>query len=181
MRRVTIATAWVGVVAGHLVACFLAYPSAEARHLHLLLSGHSWMGIAAASLLAVVPIILLSVGARALSDRSWSGSGLAVRLAAIQASAFLVLEVVERGGSVLEALTDPAVFIGLVVQPFLAVLAAWLLDLFGRAVRAVAAMLRRRPHRVPRSLPRPVPRSPAPRLRRPGSVGSRAPPVPSLA
>lgn len=71
MRRpgvaLTIAVGWVGVVTGHVAACFLAYPSAEARHVHLALSGHSWVGVAAVSLLAVVPIIMLSVGARALS------------------------------------------------------------------------------------------------------------------
>jgi hypothetical protein len=177
----TFATAWVGVVAGHLAACFLAYPSAEARHVHLAVSGHSWVGVAAASLLAVIPIILLGAGIRAVSDRAWTGSGLALRLLAIQVPAFVLIEVVERRGSLTRALTDPAVFIGLVVQPLLAVLSAWLLDLFGRAVRAVAARLRRRAHRAPRS----VPGRPAvpirPRLRLVLPLGGRAPPLPSFA
>jgi len=174
----TIATGWVGVVAGHLAACFLAYPSAEARHVHLVLSGHSWVGVAAASLLAVVPIILLSVGVRALSGGPWSSSGLALRLLAIQAPAFVLIEVVERRGSLVRALVDPAVFIGLVLQPFLAVLAAWLLDLFGRAVRAVSARLRAPARRLPRSFPRPALRTLSPRLRLLLPLGGRAPPLP---
>lgn len=185
MRRpgvvVTIAAAWAGVVVGHLAACFLAYPSAEARHVHLAVSGHSWMGIAAASLSAVVPIILLSVGVRAVSGRPWSGSALALRLVAIQVPAFLLLEVVERRGSLVRALTDPAVFIGLVLQPLVAVVTAWLLDLFGRAVLAVAARLRPPRRRVHPSPPRPVPATFAPRLRLTRPLGGRAPPLPSTA
>jgi hypothetical protein len=174
----TIATGWVGVVAGHLAACFLAYPSAEARHIHLALSGHSWVGVAAASLLAVVPIILLSVGARSLSGGPWSGSALALRLLAIQAPAFVLIEVVERQGSLVRALVDPAVFIGLVLQPLLAVLAAWLVDLFGRAVRAVAARLRAPERRLPRPFPRPALGTLRPRLRLLLPLGGRAPPFP---
>ena len=180
MRRhgvlVTIAAAWAGVVVGHLAACFLAYPSAEARHVHLAMSGHSWVGLAAASLSAVVPIILLSIGVRAVSGTPWSGSGLALRLVAIQVPAFVLIEVVERRGSLTRALTDPAVFIGLVLQPLLAVVTAWLLDLFGRAVRAVAERLRPRTPRAPRAVPRPVPETIRPRLALLLPIGRRAPP-----
>lgn len=182
MRRsgliLTIACAWVGVVAGHLAACFLAYPSAEARHVHLAVSGHSWVGMAAASLSAAVPIILLSAGVRAVTGRPWSGSGLALRLVSIQVPAFVLLEVVERRGSLTKALTDPAVFIGLVLQPLLAVVTAWLLDFFGRAVRAVAERLRLRPQRAPRSFPRPVLETIRPRLGLLLPIGRRAPPPP---
>ena len=185
MRRpgfaITIATGWVGVVLGHLAACFLAYPSAEARHVHLAVSGHSWVGVAAASLLAVVPIILFSVGVRAVSGATWSGSGLALRLLAIQVPAFVLIEAVERRGSLARALADPAVFIGLVLQPLTAILAAWLLDLFGRAVRAVAARVRQRPRRAPRWLPRPVRATLLPRLRLLLPLGGRAPPLPPAA
>jgi hypothetical protein len=178
----TIGTAWVGVVVGHIVAYLLGYPSAGPRHDHLVVTGHSWFGVATASLLAVVPVVMLTVAVRAIrSGGSWSGSALAFRLVAIQVPAFLLIEAVERRGSLGQALLDPSVFIGVVLQPLLAVLAAWLLDLFGRAVRAVAARLRPQPCRALRSLPRPVPATLRPRLRLLLPLGGRAPPLPLAA
>jgi hypothetical protein len=138
----TIAFAWVGVVVGHLVAYLLTYPSQAVRHVHLTLTGHSWTGLATGSLLAAVPVILLAVTIRALrSSPAPHGPALAIRLAAIQIPAFALIEVLERG-SVTEAATDPAVFVGLVVQVVLAVLAAWLLGVLTKAVLAVAGRVR---------------------------------------
>jgi len=73
------------------------------------------------------------------------------------------------------------VFIGLVLQPLLAVLAAWLLDLFGRAVRAVAARLRAPARRLPRSFPRPALGPIRPRFGLLLPLGRRAPPLPVAA
>jgi hypothetical protein len=152
----TIATAWVGVVAGHIVAYLLGYPSAGPRHAHLAVTGHSWVGLATASLIAVVPVVLLAVAVRAVrSEGSWSGSALALRLIAIQVPAFALIEVLERQWSAGRTVADPAAFIGLVLQPLVAVLTAWLLGLFGKAVCAVVARMRRKLRRPPRSLPRP--------------------------
>ena len=178
----TSAIAWVGVVVGHLVAYLLTYPSQGIRHVHLEITGHEWLGLASASALAAIPVILLLAIVRsARSDASWTGPGLAIRLAAVQIPAFLIIEVVERGWSVQEALLDPAVFVGLALQPLVAVIAARILEVFHRAVRAV--IVRLRPTRVPaaRSTRRP-PLQPA-RLRSwlllPGR--RRAPPSPILA
>ncbi len=184
MRRpgivLTVATAWIGVVAGHIVAYLLGYPSAGPRHAHLAVTGHSWVGLATASLLAVVPVVLLAVAVRAVrSEGSWSGSSLALRLIAIQVPAFALIEVLERQWSPGRTLADPAVFIGLVLQPLVAVLAAWLLDLFGKAVRAAVARLRRSLRRAPRSLPRRGLAQPRLRDELVLQARRRAPPLPS--
>jgi hypothetical protein len=172
----TIAIAWVGVVAGHLAAYLLTYPSQSVRHVHLALTGHSWLGLARGSLLAVVPVIVLAVAVRALraGDRV-TGPALVVRLAAIQVPAFALIEVMERR-SLAGAGTDPAVFVGLVLQIVLAVAGAWLVDLLARAVRAVARMLEvSRPR--PRSSPAPALDRLPPRFRLLLPTGRRAPPV----
>jgi hypothetical protein len=152
----TVAIAWVGVVLGHLAAYLLAYPTQGARHLHLALTGHTWTGLATASLLAVIPVILLTFVLRSIrAPGSWSGSDLALRLAVIQAPAFLAIEIVERDGSLGQAFSDPAVFVGLILQPLVAVLASWVLELVRRSVRAIVArFLTPRPVAT-RAFPRP--------------------------
>lgn len=172
------AIAWVGVVAGHVMAYVLTYPSQGYRHLHLTITGHSWTGLAAASLLALVPVILLAVALRGLrASGGWSGSALAVSLVAIQAPAFLAIEVMERGWSAGRAATDPAVFVGLILQPLIAVVAAWVLELLRRTVRAIAGLLRARPAVRPASVPRPGLGAPIPRSRRFVPARLRAPPT----
>jgi hypothetical protein len=173
----TVTAAWVGVVSGHIVAYLLGYPSAGPRHAHLAVTGHSWTGLAAVSLLAVVPVVLLAVAALAVRTESpWSGSGLAFRLAAIQLPAFALIEVMERQWSVGRAAADPAVFIGLVLQPLVAVLAAWILDLFRRAVRAAVERFHRTRRVAPRSYPRPALGQVRPRHRLLIPARRRAPP-----
>lgn len=167
MRRpgtlLTVATAWAAVVLGHLVAYVLTYPSGGFRHVHLAVTGHSWLGFATASLLAMIPVILLTAGVRSLrAPAGWSGSALALRLAAIQVPAFLVIEIVEREWSLGRAISDPAVLVGLILQPLVAFIAAWALELVRRGVRAIVALLRPRPD-TPRSVPRPGLQLDAPR------------------
>ncbi len=182
MRRsailLTVAAAWVGVVAGHIAAYLLAYPSAGPRHAHLVVTGHSWTGVATASLLAVIPVALLATAVLAVKAKDpSSGSSLAFRLMAIQVPAFVLIEVMERQWSVGATAADPAVFLGLVLLPLFAVLAAWVLDLFGRAVRSVVEGLRR-PRRVPpRHYPRPVLAQVRPRHRFLIPARRRAPPL----
>jgi hypothetical protein len=137
----TIAIAWVGVVLGHLAAYLLTYPSQYVRHVHLALTGHSWLGLAKGSVAAIVPVLILVVVVRALvSRRLWSGPRLVGTLLAIQIPVFATIEAVERG-SVAGAAADPAVFVGLVLQVVLAVVAAWLIEALTRAVLAVARTL----------------------------------------
>ncbi len=184
MRRpgtfLTIAIAWTAVVLGHLVAYLLTYPSQGARHLHLAVTGHSWMGLAAASILAVVPVILLTVGIRSLrSPTAWSGSALALRLATIQVPAFLAIEMMEREWSLGRAISDPAVFVGLALQPLVAVIAAWIVELLNRAVRAIVELLRPARRVAPRSSPRPGLPASTPRLWALLPARRRAPPLPA--
>jgi hypothetical protein len=137
----TIAIAWVGVVAGHLAAYLLTYPSQSVRHVHLALTGHSWLGLARGSLLAVVPVVVLAVAVRAIRTGSPSGgAALVTRLLAVQVPAFALIEVLERG-SVASAASDPAVFVGVVLQVVLAVAAAWLIEGLTGVVRAVVKAL----------------------------------------
>ncbi len=161
MRRprlaLTGALAWVGVVAGHFVAYLLTYPSQSLRHVHLDITGHEWLGLATASLLAAIPVILLVAAVRSFRmDSSWNGPGLPLRLLAIQIPAFSIIEVAERGWSIQEALFDPAVFVGLALQPLLAVLSGWILDLLHRAVRAIVVRLRTTRRTVQQSFPAPA-------------------------
>lgn len=161
MRRpgiaLTAALAWVGVVVGHVVAYLLTYPSQGIRHVHLEITGHEWLGLATASLLAAVPVILLASVLRSLrSDAPWTGPGLALRLLAIQLPAFFLIEVAERGWSLTGALSDPAVFAGLALLPLLAVVAAWVLDLLHRTVRAIVVRLRQPRRTASRSFPPPA-------------------------
>jgi hypothetical protein len=170
--------AWVGVVIGHLTAYLLAYPIEGARHYHLEVTGHSWVGMAAASALAIVPVVFLAVGIRALgSNDPWSRGGLAFRLAAVQVPAFAAIEVLERGGSVARTVSDPAVLIGLVVLPLVALLAAWLLGLLHRAVRAVLGARPPRRRVAERSFPGPILTGVPPRLRLLLPARRRAPPL----
>jgi hypothetical protein len=187
VRRVglllTTAIAWVGVVVGHLAACVLAYPNEAVRHVHLEATGHTWVRLAVPSLWAVVPVILLALAVGAVRRPAGSsGSGMALRLAAIQVPAFLLIELVVRDGGLGRILGDPAVFVGLVLQPLIAVVAAWLLDLFGRAVRAAVARLRTGlRHVASRSVLAPVLAQTPPRCRLLLPVGRRAPPLPATA
>lgn len=161
MRRpgivLTSAIAWVGVVVGHVVAYLLTYPSQGLRHVHLEITGHEWLGLATASLLAAIPVLLLVAVTRSVrSSERWTGPGLALRLLAIQALAFSLIEIAERGWSIQETLFDPAVFVGLALQPLLAILAARVLDFLHRVVRSIVVRLR-----VPRLVAtRPAPPSP---------------------
>lgn len=163
MRRpgmpLTSAIAWVGVVVGHLVAYLLTYPSRGVRHVHLEITGHEWLAVATASLLAAIPVIVLVAGSRSVrSPASWNGPGLALRLLTIQVVAFGLLEVAERGWSIREAIFDPAVFVGLALQPLLAVVAARILDLLHRVVRSIVARLRPAHPAAARPSRPPVPR-----------------------
>jgi hypothetical protein len=175
---ITVATAWVGVVTGHLAAYLLAYPTQGPRHAHLVITGHEWIGFATVSLLAVVPVILLTIVLSAVRTAgSWSGGALALRLASIQVPAFALIEVLERGGSFGRTLTDSAVFVGLALQPFVAVLFAWLLGLVRQAARSVLARLMPAHARAPRTLPRPGLRDVPRRERLLFPARRRAPPL----
>jgi hypothetical protein len=176
----TVAIAWVGVVLGHLAACFLAYPDASGRHVHLQTSGHTWLELAGPSLLAIVPVVLLALAVGVVrANPAPAGSGLAVRLMAIQIPAFVLTELFVSGAAPGWSPAEPAVFLGLVLQPLAAVVAAWLVDLFQRAVHTLVTRLQRSVAPVPRSLPGPPRRTLPSRFRLLVHAQRRAPPLPS--
>jgi hypothetical protein len=173
------AAAWVGVVVGHLVSYFATYPSQGLRHIHLAVTGHGWLGLATASLLGAIPVVILVVAIRSVrSKATWTGSGLALRLAAIQVPALVLIELMERGWSVGRALSDPAVFLGIALMPLLAIVTAWVLDLLHRAVRAIVVRFDRAARTVTRSFPRPVLDEPSQRFWLLLPSRRRAPPLP---
>jgi hypothetical protein len=173
--------AWVGLVLGHVASYALAYPSGQARHAHLLLTGHGWMGPALVSLAAAVPAVLAVAAARSARHGPLAVRPLATRLLGVQILAFLLVEVAERHADLGRALSDPAVLVGVVVQALVAVAVAALLSGF---TRGVVAVVRRR--RRARLLTRPD-SQPASQLRAPhrpallASPRRRAPPLALLA
>jgi hypothetical protein len=173
----TVAIAWVGVVVGHLAAYLLTYPNQAIRHVHLTITGHTWLGLAMASLVALIPVVALSVVVRAVRTGT-AGPGGALRLAAIQVPAFALVEVIERG-SLPGAATDPAVFVGLALQVVFAVLGAWLVEVLGRVALAMARRVAG-PHLRARSAPPPLRRTvPFPRPCSLFPTRRRAPPLPA--
>jgi hypothetical protein len=172
-------SAWAGLVLGHLLAYWLAYPRDAARRIHLTETGHGWLDIVALSLLAVIPAVLVLTAVRAVQGRA--GGVTWVRLAALQVPAFLLIEVTERGASLGQGFSDPAVLLGLVLQVLVAAVAALLLRVLGRAVAALTARLRARTRR---SVPERRPAAPdrvAPHLARLVRARRRAPPAPIAA
>jgi hypothetical protein len=117
--------AWAGLILGHGLTYLLAYPGASDRQVHLLATGHRWLGPAILSLGAAIPAVLVVAAARAVRTGRAAPRRLLPWLALAQVSAFLAIEVAERGLDLAGALGDPAVLLGVVVQVAVAA-AAWL-------------------------------------------------------
>ncbi|MGH2655483.1 MAG: hypothetical protein ACRDIZ_02070 [Actinomycetota bacterium] len=185
MRRsvlVGAATAWVGIVFGHLAAYLVAYPAEPVREMHLALAGHGWMEVGALLALAVIPAILLVTGIRAARLEPSAPLGrTALRLAAFQLPAFVLIELSERHFSLGLMLTDRAVLAGLAAQVVVSLVAAAVLTLVARGVRAVVS--RRRPAPSPRPVRIPAPAQRVLASRAPFLLGPprRAPPPPLAA
>jgi hypothetical protein len=172
-------TAWAGLVLGHLLAYGLAYPAEVARRAHLTETGHGWLDIVALSLLAVIPAVLVLTAVRAVHGRA--GGVTWARLAALQVPAFLLIEVVERGASVGQAFSDPAVLLGLGLQLLVAAVAALVLRILARVVVSASTRLGAS---APRSAPNRLPEALdllAPHLVRLVRARRRAPPAPIAA
>jgi hypothetical protein len=171
-------TVWTGLVLGHLLTYVVAYPDSRTRHLHLALTGHGWMELAAASLVAAIPAVLVLQAIRASRDPPAGPAGWLRRLVVAQAGGFAVVELVERHLSVVETATDPALLVGLVVQVLVAAVAALLLHAFGRAVHAVVTRSRfpNQPPAIPPPRP-PLRDLPARRLSHLIRARRRAPPL----
>jgi hypothetical protein len=176
----------LGLVAGHGIAYLIAIPNAQRRAAVLQSTGHAYL-----PLLVEIGLILAVAGAASLVTRAFGSRGrvregslarTAAGLGALQAGAFLVLEVVERLLTHMplhELVGDHLLAIGVVVQLGVAMIGALVLRAMARTA-ARLALVSVRSH-----TPRPSGLAPIPLVRtldlRPvlvGAVGVRGPPLP---
>lgn len=193
--RVPLAAAAVAAaVAGHALTYLFTVPAAQARALLLAESGHGYWPTAVAAAVVLGLLALVSTTTRhflrgfrrpARPERALARperlEWLALRLALLQISIYVVQEVVERlaaGAPVAGVLHDGVLVVGILVQILVACGVALALALLGHAAEAAGRALARLIARAARGPA--VAHRPAPRLRAAsrhvGSLGSRAPP-----
>jgi hypothetical protein len=178
--------AFVGLIAGHLLSYLIAIPDAARRDAVLAETGHAYLHLAGDVAIVLAFASVVTVGLRAVAERGArelpSGLRLAWRLGALQAGAFVAMEVGERlvnGARLGELFADHLFGIGIVLQLVIASFGALLLRWLGRIVVRIAAVLARSRRRRPsgtiwiRSGS-----ARAPRLALAGIDSARAPPLP---
>jgi hypothetical protein len=182
----TFAFAFLGLIVGHLLSYLIAIPDPARRAVVLAHSGHAYLHLAGDMAVILGFAAAVTVGLRALSlrdatDRS-SAARLAWRLGALQAGAFIAMELGERlvsGGGFGELFADHLFGIGIVVQLVIAAAGALLLGLIGRVSVRIADTFARPPRRRPGCTIWVRPgssRNPRPAFA--GTVSTRAPPLP---
>jgi hypothetical protein len=147
--------ALAGVVVGHWIAYLIAFPQAAGRGTALAESGHGyWVGAVALAIacaaLAVSGTVVRHIR-RALGR--WPASPdrvrtIAIRLAGLQTSLFVVQEVLERlrvGAPLSELERGGFLLIGIAVQIAVAVGIALVLALLGRTAAAIGRALSKTP------------------------------------
>jgi hypothetical protein len=182
----TFCFAFVGLIAGHLLSYLIAIPDAARRDAVLAESGHAYLHLAGDVAVVLAFAAVVTVGLRAAAGRGSteppSGVRLAWRLGALQAGAFVAMELGERlasGTGLGELFTDHLFGIGIVVQLVIASLGALLLRWLGRVAVRIAAVLACLPRRRPAGITWGRPGSTrAPRRAFAGIVTARAPPLP---
>ena len=137
--------AFVGVLSGHWLAYFASAPASLERE-HLLEStGHGDWSLAGAIAIGAFATAFASMACgRLRPNGAWpSTRTIASRLAVFQVLGFLALEGAERaaaGGHVLDALTEPVVALGVLVQVVVALAGALVARVIVEAVdRLVSA------------------------------------------
>ena len=179
----TLGVAGAGLVLGHWLAYAIGMPQAHARDELLRSTGHDYLPYATQVALLAGAIGLVGLFLRRLTRREARGpfAGDVAKLAAVQAGAFLTMEIGERllsGASLHDLTYGPLLALGLGVQLVLAVAGALMLRLTEHAVE-VAESLRHAP--VVRLAPSIVTapafaQSSAPRRLAMRATASRAPP-----
>jgi hypothetical protein len=180
------AFAFVGLIAGHLLSYLIAIPDPTKRALVLAQSGHSYLHIAGDLAVILGFAAVVTAGLRALAGRDArdlpSTARLAWRLGALQAGAFIAMELGERlvsGSGFGDLLADHLFGIGIIVQLGIAAIGAlllrWIASIAVRIVDALSRTPRRRSVGT-RWVQRPFSR--IPRSAFAGIVSARAPPLP---
>lgn len=179
------AFAFVGLFVGHLLSYVIAIPDPARRAAVLARSGHAYLHLAGDAVVffgfaAAVTIGLRAVIRRDAPDRS-STARLALRLGALQAGAFIAIELGERlvsGTGFGELFADHLFGIGIIVQLAIAAAGAQLLRWIGRVAVLIADALTPPPRRPAGTiwLRRTASRRPGPAFA--GIVSARAPPLP---
>lgn len=146
---VLFATAAAGLVGGHLLGYAFAEPDARARDVLLARTGHSYLS--KALIVATAAAIVAGIGASILgvvrSRRRGDGPlrfrSVALPLAALQVSGFLILETGERLLAEAPAadLLGPVMLLGLPLQALVAAFGALLLLAVARTAAAVVRAL----------------------------------------
>jgi hypothetical protein len=163
--------AFVGLIAGHLLSYLIAIPDAARRDAVLAETGHAYLHLAGDVAIVLAFASVVTVGLRAVAERGArelpSGLRLAWRLGALQAGAFVAMEVGERlvnGARLGELFADHLFGIGIVLQLVIASFGAlprcWLGPVAaGRAARSGSGPAPREhlgspsPGSTPRGLP----------------------------
>jgi hypothetical protein len=149
---VLVAMAVAGAAAGHMLGYLLAYSDVAERAAVLARSGHEYWGTAVH--VAALSFLTALLGHFALAIRGGRGSASGpgslravwLRLALVQCSLFMIVEVAERLSSAgREAWLEPALWLAIPVQVAVAAVAALLLD----RTRAAATAVTRRVSRLP--------------------------------
>jgi hypothetical protein len=177
--------AFVGLIAGHLLSYLIAIPDAARRDAVLAETGHAYLHLAGDVAVVLAFAAVVTIGLRAVAERGAaelpSGLRLAWRLGALQAGAFVAMEVGERlvsGAGLGELFADHLFGIGIVVQLVIASFGTLLLRWLGRVAVRIAAVLARSPRGRPAGTIWFRPGSArAPRPAFAGSVSARAPPL----
>lgn len=176
-----------GVIGSHWLAYLLAVPDPHERIGALARTGHGYWPVGVALALGCLVAGLAGFTLRRLRGRDEPVHpyvGTATRLVALQGTAFVLLEVLERvvaGASVTSVVSEPAFQLGVVIQVLVASGAALLLLMLGRAVDAVIRRARRTVSGAGRDAARPISREiPFTSVFVYGGALSRAPPTASL-
>ena len=182
----TFCFAFVGLIVGHLLSYLIAIPDAARRDAVLAETGHAYLHLAGDIAVVLGFAAVVTIGLRAVAERRAtelpSGLRLAWRLGALQAAAFVAMEMGERlvsGAGLGELFADHLFAIGIVVQLVIAALGTLLLRWLGRVAVRIAAVLARPLRRRPAGTVwvRPGSGRP-PRPAFAGIVSARAPPLP---
>jgi hypothetical protein len=144
--------AFAGVVAGHSLTYFAAFPGSNARDAYLATTGHSYWrnALVLALLLEVAALGVVAMrgfraGLRGTLAVEHSGPQLAMRLAMIQVGTFCALEAGERlvsGAPVSGMFAHHLFLLGVAIQLLVAVAGALLLRWLAVAAEALGACIR---------------------------------------